>query len=492
MQYLLLIVSLTAQQSPAAPSPVQACRQVLVDGYHTRAIICLDALLQEQGAGQGDRETQELAALAKLLADASPRRGLVRSPSTIQKKPDPALQNPIKRRRPIGAVPLDPFVTALQKPPLQACTQLLVAGQEQQAAGCFDQASVVLPQAALRQSARRLSLLALDMAQSRRQQSGDQEAALHRIVTRQQNLRLRKNLALLRSIGFVGINAAYGGFLGSHLGRLQRDLSGLGAGLGALGGATLGLFALKGGFGFHPKDLVLVESGLFVGGLNGLFLDVTLTPMLHIGSNLKPGEGWVLAASVAPVLLSVGLAQFVDLPQGGPRLASSLAFWGAGLYSLGRLAGPPGFLPIGIGMTAMADAAYVGGLLLAPWWAPSRDQVWAMDAGAVLMGLGAYALSSPWLYNSKLHAGLTASGVVLGAGLGLGLGWWARDWLVPAKLRDIQPLMLSLAGPELSPGPLRHWPAQESGLRGLAVGLRWQGDLSDALRHLGLLGMGSE
>ena len=508
---LIVFIGILNQQSTApagCDTQLAQCRAQLVKGYHLRARLCLDDFFQrcDRRADQADLAlATELRSLAHQLSQRSPRRVLDARGKANNDNNDNNDTGETSRqrgaqqsrsgqgRRPVGhggktraaLIDSEPFVI---------CAEPLLKGHEDQAAQCFEQLGSISTLAARRQLATALARLSRDMYQARLAQLADPEAELRRIVQRGDDDKLRYVLRLGRSGLFVGSAALYGGFVGLHLGDAQRDLTHLGAGLGAAAGMGLALAALTLHSGLKAQDLTLISSGLFMGGLNGLLLDARYSPGLYLGSDLQAGALLGLSASLLPATLSLGATYLFDLPEGGVRLATSLATWSAGLYFLARLSFPddlrllpPKIMPMGLGMAISADLVYLGALALSPLNPIALDAVWAIDLGVTSGALAAYGLgNAAGLANTRLHTATIAAAMILGGISGYALRHIFVKKFIDAKLRGVEPLMLVIQAPRdalLAPADDSSQvnAAQMSSAQGLAFGLRWRSDLTALL-----------
>ena len=475
------------------------CRSQLVQGYHLRAKLCFDDYLQHCKQEQQAALAHELQVLSARLAERSPRR-VPLAPDQSEKSLAATKNLPAAsraRRHPLGKGPV--FAPAfVEQSPFNICAEPFIDGREDQAELCFSQLAKLTEVPAQRVLAQSLARLSLDMHQARRRHIHQADRQIKSVLQRDDDNKVRQAISLGRSIGFVGMSGLYGGFVGSQLGAAQRDLAHLGAGLAAASASGLAVAALTLRTGLKAQDLTLIESAMFIGGLNGLLLDVDYSPMLYLGSPFQPGHLVGLTASLLPAAMGIAAAYLTDLPEAGVRMASSLSVWSAGLYCLTRLSLPdelrflpPQIMPLGLGMAVTADLVYLAALSLSPFNSVPLDLVWAMDAGVVSGGLAAYALGSLWLANTRAHTASMAGGMLLGALAGYALGQIFRDQLVPKKFRDIEPLILSVEVPVID--ARLHSFADASALASrpldlssasapassLAFGLRWHGDLVD-------------
>ncbi len=363
-------------------------------------------------------------------------------------------------------------------------------GQEGQAAQCFAQLASISDDEATQALALKMKKLSTDMQQARQRQLSAPDQQIKNVLQHDQDNKLRLALGIGRSAIFVASATLYGGFVGSHLGAAQRDLTHPGAGLGAAAGAALALSALSLHTGLSAQDLTLVESGLFIGGLNGLLLNSSYSSQLYLGSEFQPDSLFGLGASLLPAALGLTTAYLFDLPEGGVRLATSLATWTAGLYFLARLTLPqnmrllpPQIMPMGLGMAISADLVYLSALALSPLNPFELDALWAVDVGVVSGALAAYALTYNALANTRMHTATIPGGMILGGFIAYGLERIFLSGIVDDKLRHVEPLMLAIDAAQDDFGPPRDESLllssqQNQDAQGLAFGLRWRGDLA--------------
>ncbi|MBN2358996.1 MAG: hypothetical protein JXR83_06055, partial [Deltaproteobacteria bacterium] len=168
-------------------------------------------------------------------------------------------------------------------------------------------------------------------------------------------------------------------------GMLMLPVAGGAAGLLGSGIATVAVPELSAG------DTALMRMAMLAGPLNAissLFLLSGLGISLGgTGSSSQPQmiPLWMLGVSGAPVVAAAAASALVDLPDGGPALATSAAIWGSAIALLGLGAAqlPGEQWPLAIGLIGVgADALALSALAVSPLLSVTRPDTWALDLGA--------------------------------------------------------------------------------------------------------------
>lgn len=229
-------------------------------------------------------------------------------------------------------------------------------------------------------------------------------------------------------------------------------------------------------------DVNLLRVAMLAGWLNAISAMFLLDGMgvtfnsYSYGSELTlpPAAAPLLMAGISgiPLFMALAAVPFVDLPDGGPALASSVAIWGSAiaLFGLGAFQVAQDQWPLAIGITGLgADVAALIALGLSTEVAVSRPETWALDIGA-LLGLGAgaalaFGLGAP---NPMLGYGAMGGGILLGGAAGFASAFLARrllEGLTLPELPDV-PNVVAVA-PLLAPGSGR---GSRSPLVGMTIG----------------------
>ncbi len=157
----------------------------------------------------------------------------------------------------------------------------------------------------------------------------------------------------------------------------------------------------------------------------------------------------MLAGAAGTLAGGAAVAAFTDLPEGAGPLGLSLGLWSGTLATLGQLMFelPLRFEDGTLLVGSVVNLGFGAGLLLSPFAPITRFETWLLDLGAVAGGLlgTAIVLGIP-APNPVLGYGGIATGVVLGAAAGVGLGK-----LVPLGLELVNLPTLVAVGPLVLP-----------------------------------------
>lgn len=184
-------------------------------------------------------------------------------------------------------------------------------------------------------------------------------------------------------------------------------LAPVGGGLAGLALATTLILALP---QITAGDANIVRAFLLLGAYNSVLVALTGAAFSFSFGNGAPVAAGMLLAQGGATAAGIGVAAFLDLPEGAGAAAISGALWSSVLSMMvvnmfdGLKADPR---PAPLVLAAAGNAGFVGGAALASTILPvSRADTWALDIGGAVGLLGGAALA----------LGLRAPNPVLGYG----------------------------------------------------------------------------
>jgi hypothetical protein len=238
----------------------------------------------------------------------------------------------------------------------------------------------------------------------------------------------------------------------------------VGAGL-ALGGTGVATWANP---SIHAGQTNLVRASMWLASFDQLMLPFLLTkvpneliwsiPSQHHGLAFT---SMLLGINTLVIGGAIGTAALLPetlLPASAGSLALSSASYTIVLSALTQLAldMPLPFEDGTLATAALANAAFVSAIAVAPWLPLGRQEIWLMDGGAIVGGLLGTALvvgfNAP---NPRIAYGSIGLGFMLGAGAALGVGKLVPIGLDALPLPDLvalQPTILPTFDGELAPG----------------------------------------
>ena len=214
-------------------------------------------------------------------------------------------------------------------------------------------------------------------------------------------------------------------------------------------------------------DVNLLRVAMLAGALNSISAMFLLNGMgvqfnsydYGDGPNLPPQFAPLVMAGISgvPVFMALAAIPFVDLPDGGPALASSCGIWSSAiaLLAMGALQIPSDQWSMAIGMTGLgADALALVALGVSTQLTVARPDTWALDLGALLgLGVGAALAFGVGAPNPLLGYGAMAGGILLGGAAGFTAAFLARRLLEGMTLPQLPTLPdLVAVAPLLAPG----------------------------------------